>query len=240
MRCPRPIAHLCGAALVIAATVPAHAQSGPEQLDQIEPGEGLWQAEYFGTFGDDGEQGLELLYGLSDRIALGVEAEFDGPADGLRFDSIAPILLIRLADPETAALGFGVKLQGAISRSGALDSVEARGIIEHRGDRWWLQGDAIVRHARDDGASGTGLAYAVSIQRALADTVWLGIEASGQAARLRGHADLAPTGLHYVGPSLTAEVPLGAAEVELGLAWLQRVAGDGPESGPHIFAQFTF
>ncbi len=232
---------LLPAALALAlATLPAHAQSGPEQLDQIEPGQGSWQAEYFGTFGDDGEQGIELLYGLSDRIALGVEAEFEGPADGLRFDSIAPILLIRLADPETAALGFGVKLQGAISRSGELEAVEARGIVEHRGDRWWLQGDAIVRHARDDGASGTGLAYAVSIQRALADDVWFGIEASGQAARLRGHAELAPTGAHYAGPSLTAELPLGAAEVELGLAWLQRVAGDGPASGPRIFAQFTF
>jgi hypothetical protein len=97
-----------------------------------------------------------------------------------------------------------------------------------------------VRDAREDGAAGTGLAYAASVQRSLGGDTWLGIEASGQLARLDGATELAAAGRHYAGPSLTADLPIGASEVELGFAWLQRLRGDGPGSGPRIFAQFTF
>jgi hypothetical protein len=232
-----------GAALpvcLLACTAPALAQDGPEQLDQIEPGAGEWQAEYYGAFGGAGEQSLELLVGVSDRLVLGAEAEFEGPRDGLSFDTIALVALYRAVDPEDHPVGVGIKVEASVGRDGRLARLETRAIVERRGPSWWLQGDLILRHVREDGARGTGVAYAASVQHALGGKAWLGIEASGQAARIGGAAELAPQGNHYAGPSLTVERPIGDGEVELGLAWLHRLRGNGPGSGPRIFAQFSF
>jgi hypothetical protein len=224
----------------IAAASPACALQGPEQLEQIEPDAGEWQAEYYGVFGGAGEQSAELLVGLSDKLVVGAEAEFEGPRDGLQFDSLSAVLLYRAVDPEDHPVGIGFEIQASLGRDGGFDGFELRAIAERRASEWWLQGDLILRNAREDGAKGTGLAYAASVQRSLGGRTWLGIEASGQMARVDGAPELAPSGRHYAGPSLTAELPVGGREVELGLAWLQRIRGHGPGSGPRIFAQFTF
>lgn len=233
---------LAGALLAcVLAAAPAWAQGGPEQLDQIEPEKGAWQFEYYGTFGGDGEQGFEALAGVSDWLALGGEAEFEGPRGGLTFDSAAVTALVRLADPEQRPIGLGVQFQASVNRSGDFGGFETRLIAETRSPQYWLQGAVILRHAREDGERGTGLAYAASVQHSVGKEMWLGVEASGQFARLSGDAELAPRGQHYAGPSLTIERPIGGDnDVELGLAWLQRLRGAGPGSGPRIFAQFTF
>lgn len=225
---------------VLAATSPAFAQEGPEQLEQIEPGPGEWQAEYYGAFGGGGDQSGELLVGVSDKVVLGAEVEFEESRGGLRLDSIAAVLLYRAIDPDEHPIGIGFKLQASIGRDGGFDGAEARAIVERRARDWWLQGDLILRNASDDGAHGTGLAYAASVQRSLGGGTRLGIEASGQVVRLDGAAVLAPAGRHYAGPSLTAELQIGKSEVELGLAWLHRLRGEGAASGPRIFAQITF
>ncbi|WP_152664082.1 hypothetical protein [Sphingomonas sp. SRS2] len=227
---------LAGAIMLAAAP----AQAGIESIAQLEPEAGEWEAEWFGAFDGDGEQEFELLTGLTDQLALGGEVEFEGPRHGLEFESVAALALWRFTDPDTQPLGFGLMGSAAINRHGDLTRLEARAIGEVKTPRWWLQGNAILRHSRDDGDRGTGLAYSASVQTMFAG-LWLGVEASGQAARLSGDAAAAPRGRHYAGPSLTFEHEYGEEfEVEIGLAWLARLRGDGPDSAPRVFVQFTF
>lgn len=227
------------AAFLLLLPRPVLAQ-GPESLDQLEPGAGEVQAEWRGDFGGEGEQGFELLIGLSDRLVIGAEAEFEGPRDGLAFEEVSAVVMYRLADPEDVPVGFGVMGEVAIGRGGRLSGLEARGIVEVQRGGWWLQGNAMLRHAREDGARGTGIAYSASAQRDVGG-LWLGIEASGQAARLSGAPELAPQGSHYAGPGLTIERDFGDnSEVEIGAAWLHRLKGDGAPSGPRLFVQITF
>lgn len=229
---------LLAAILVVAS--PARAQEGPEQIEQIEPGRGEWQAEYYGAFGGAGNQSAQLLVGVFGPLVLGAEVEFQGPHDRLLFDSFGPVLLYCAIDPDKRPVGLGVELQASIGRDGTFKGVDARAMVERRADDWWWQGNLILRNAREDGSDGTSLAYAALAQRSLGGGTWLGIEASGQLKRLDGATELAPEGRHYAGPSLTAELPIGGKQAELGLAWLQRLRGDGAGSGPRIFAQFSF
>jgi hypothetical protein len=228
------------AVMVALCPMAAHAEARPESLDQLEPERGEWEIEWFGSFGGDGEQEVEILHGLSDRVAIGGEIEFEGPGGGLEFESASAVMLYRFSDPSDDPVGLGVKGEAAIARGGKLARLEARAIAEVQTPRWWLQGNVILRHAREDGERGTGLAYAASLQTQVAGA-WLGIEATGQAARLSGDPDAAPRGNHYAGPSLTFERDIGEdAEIEIGLAWLQRLKGNGAGSGPRVFVQFLF
>ncbi len=206
---------------------PAWAEDGPEQLDQIEIEKGEWQLEYYGAFGGDGEQGVEALIAVSDRLLLGAEVELEGPRDGLVLESLGLSALVRLADPKEATVGLGWGFRAAIDRTGSLSMLETRAIAETRTPRWWLQGNLILRHVREDHGRGTGLAYGTSLQHSLGEDIWFGVEASGRLVRLSGGEQGAPEGQHYAGPSLTIERPVGnGSEVELGLAW--------------VFVQFTF
>lgn len=227
------------AAAMLASLPPALAQ-GPESLDQLEPGKGEVELEWLGDFGGEGEQRLEAMFGLSDRVAIGVEAEIEGPRDGLELEEVSVVALYRFADPDDAPVGVGVMGELAIDRGGRVSEIEARGLIEVKRGGWWGQGNAILRRTREDGMSGTGLAYAGSLHRDLGG-VFIGFEASGQLARLGGAAELAPQGSHYAGPSVVIEHESGGdSEVELGLAWMQRLRGDGAPSGPRVMVQFTF
>ncbi|AJP71560.1 hypothetical protein [Sphingomonas hengshuiensis] len=213
--------------IALMLATPALAQV--EQLEQIEPSAGEMQAE---IFGGPGGQSIEALAGISDRLALGGEVEFE---DG-RIESAGLAALVRFSDPETRPIGLGVEAQASLGAGGRLHEIEVRGLFESRGAKWWLQVNPIVRTVREDGASGTGIAYAASIQRRIGG-VWLGGEASGRLARIGGDPMLAPRGEQYLGPSITLQ-PRGGAEI--GLAWLERIAGRGTRSGPRAFLQFEF
>src|SRR3546814_242909 len=140
----------------------AHAQ---ESLDQLEPSAGEKQIEWLGNFGGDGEQGFELLAGVSDRLVIGGEIEFEGPKNGLIFDEASAILLYRFTDPKVTPVGFGLMGEVAIGRGGRVAAVEARGIAEGQNEHWWLQSNAILRHAREGEKRGTGIAYSSSEER---------------------------------------------------------------------------
>ena len=50
--------------ILLAALPAAVFAGGPEQLDQLEPGKGEWQAEYFGTFGKgERDHAVEAMFG---------------------------------------------------------------------------------------------------------------------------------------------------------------------------------
>ncbi len=75
----------------------------------------------------------------------------------------------------------------------------------------------------------------------MADRLWLGAEGSGQAARLSGRAELSPAREHFLGPSLTYELGLGAErEAEIGIAYLRHLGSAGPPDTLRLFIQLSF
>jgi hypothetical protein len=230
--------------LAIAGLVllPARAlASGPEELEQLEPENGETQLEYYALVGSDGEDEHEVqaLHGFSDNIALGVEIEGVSNGDGFEVEGVAPTALIVFSDAEAKPFGFGLELQAEFEGEIALGALQARVIAERRTPGWWAQANLMLRHQREDGASATGIAYAWGLSRAIREGIWLGLESSGQAARLTGSSALFADGNHFLGPSLTFEPRLGAGrQVELGLAWSHRIAGEGPRNSARLFVQF--
>lgn len=229
------------AGLVLAAPVSALAQ-GPEQIDQLEPGEGEWQAEYFGTFGPGGgrEHALEAMFGLTGRLAVGGEVEAEYSDGELVFDTLGLKALYRFTRDD-APVALGLQGQFGFDDRAALAQAEARLIAEVGSNQWWAQGNVMVRRSSDKGASATRLAYAWSAQRALGDHAWLGIEGSGQSAPLWGGGGASADHGQFAGPSLTFEWPVsGDREIELGLAWFRRVGGAGPRDSARLFVQISF
>lgn len=224
-------AALCLALLAAPAWIaPARAQV--EQLEQVEPGPGERQFE---AFAGPGGQRFELLASVLPGLVLGGEVELEDGA----FDEAEIMLLLPLRDPEAAPVGLGVAAQAAIDAAGRFAGAEALLIVERRAPLWWLQANAILRHRRDEDGAGTGIAYSASAQRGLWGA-WIGVEGSGRLARIGGRAAAAPVAEHYLGPSLTLAGDAGDTEIELGLAWMARVAGEGARSGPRAWIQLGF
>lgn len=215
---------------LLLAAVPAAAQV--ELLDQIAPEASKGQIQL--TTAPGGES-IQLMSGVSDLLALGGTLAFE---DGVLEEASASAMF-RFSKPDEGPLGVAVELTGSLARGGSLSDLEARLILERQSDRWWAQATGIVRHSREEGERGTGLAYVGSLQHKLAGA-WLGVETSGRFATLSGSGEVFGVGQYYAGPSVTLEQELGEKDLEVGLSWQQRVKGDGARSGPRVYAQFTF
>jgi hypothetical protein len=235
-----PLAALAGLAIAI---MPAAAYAeGPEQLDQLEPGAGEWQTEYFGLFGKGGERehALEAMYGVSDRLAVGLEAEGEVSDGDFAFETLGVKALYRFTDPE-APIGVGLQVQLGFDDEAKLAEAEARLIAEAHKDDWWAQANAMLRRTTEDGASSTGLAYGWSLQHTVADVAWFGLEGSGQSAPLSQDAGASAEHGHFAGPSLTFDLqPSEGTEIEIGFAYLRRLGGDGPSHTGRLFIQLSF
>ena len=231
---------LAAFAMLAAAAGPAFAE-GPEQLEQLEPGKGEWQVEYFGLFGDgadEREHSFQMMAGVTDRLALGVEIESSWAGSALKIESFVPTALYRFSDAVEDPVGIGLEIQAGIDRHGDFAGAEARLIAEKRSSAWWIQADLILRHSRDEGSSSNSVAYAWALNRAVTDRLWFGVEGSGQAARLNGSV---PAHEHFLGPSLTWEVGLGGErEAEIGIAYLRRLGSEGPPDTARFFIQLGF
>lgn len=228
------------AGLLLGASNAALAQ-GPEQLDQLEPGGGEWQTEYFATQsgGANGAHALEVLHGVGDRLAVGFEIEAENEAGAFRLETVGVKALVRLSGKD-APLGIGLQLAAAVDSRAALVEIEARVILQARSEAWWVQANAMLRRQGRRDEARTGLAYAASLQHAVGHIVWLGIEASGQLAPLAGDARRENRQGQFAGPSLTFELePLTGHELEIGIAYLHRFRG-GSASAGRFFAQLTF
>jgi hypothetical protein len=229
------------AGLTLAA--PAMAAAGePEQIDQLEPFGGEWQVEYFGTFGPGSarEHSLEAIYGLSDRLAIGVEVQAEYAHGGAAFDSVGVKILYRFT-AEEAPIALGLQVQLAFDGRAALTEAEARLIAEVESRRWWAQGNVMVRRSGDSGETSIDLAYAGSLQHSLGRSAWFGVEASGQPASLRRQVAANGSRGHFVGPSLTFRwEPARGRDVEIGFACLRLIAGDGPTTSARAFVQLRF
>ena len=230
---------LAGLALAFPAIVLAQ---GPEQIDQIEPGRGEWQAEYFGTFGPGGERehALEAMFGLTGRLAIGVELEAEYRAGDLAFDTVGLKALYRLTGDD-APVALGVQVQLGFDDRAVLAEAEARLIAEVESDRWWAQANLMLRRSSEDGETATGPAYAWSLQHSLTENAWLGFEGSGQIAPLWQGAGASADEGHFAGPSLTFEwQPTAEREIEIGLAYFRGIGGAGPRDSGRFFIQATF
>lgn len=214
------------------ATAPAGA-TGPEQVEQLEPEGGEWQAELslLASHGAAAEPSFQLLRGLNDAVAVGVEIEGDGAA----IESFSPTILYRIGDRATR-VSVGMVGQVELATDLELVGAEARLILERQAQRWWAQGNLIVNAERETGQFTSTLAYSWRISRALGQAMWLGGEGSGQVARLGGSAR-AERG-HYAGPALTIVHDLhSGGEIELNASFLRRVAGEGPRGTLVLSAQ---
>lgn len=186
------IARAITTAIIVGACAlasPACAQAEGARVDQVEWLEieaDTTEAESQ-TIWDNGEEeglktGLTLERGLSERLSLGVELEWDRRDSGaLALDEIS--LQAKLALIERAARGWGAGVQPALvidRRSGAVGS-ETFFILETAARGWALAGNVIVNSEPgdwNDWQSG----YALRAQRQISDALLLGIESGGTIA----------------------------------------------------------
>ncbi|MGL6044757.1 MAG: hypothetical protein ACRC1J_12615 [Sandaracinobacteroides sp.] len=222
----------------------AAARAEPERLEQLEPEAGQWQAELASVVAAGGsEHELGLRYGIAPWLAIG--GEIEGEWEEGRFDEagFALAALLFFSEDTADSLGTGLELVAGLGETGALASLTARFIAEKQTERWWAQGNLLLRHreGESNGESGLELAWAASLQAAIAPSVWFGIEGSGQAAHLAGFAGEAQNRAQFLGPSLTFELePERGPEIEIGAAWLARIDGPGPRSWGSFFLQIEF
>lgn len=215
---------------------------GPQQLDQLEPARDAWQAEYSGTFSkaDHNEQALEAIYGVSDRLAIGIELEGEYGDGALEFETLGVKALYRLTPPD-AALGAGLQLQLGFDEEASLAEAEARLILEAQNASWWSQANVMLRRPAENGRSDLSGAYAWSLQRSVAEAAWLGLEGSGDWVRTGCDGDRCKPSSHFVGPSLTVELEHdGVSETEIGLAALRSISESNPHFIARLFIQTTF
>lgn len=240
----RPVKLRCSAicCLVALATAPSPAlAASPEELEQLEPGKGEFQLEYSNLLGvrSKHEHSLQALVGISDRLAIGLEVETEWSAGSLTFEGVAPTILYRFTDPSHAiGVGVGVGAQVELDADLRIASAESRLILEKKTRLWWAQGNLIARHVREDKESWSALGYSWGLSRSIGKDAWLGAEGSGSGVRVAGSTSAIPDDGHFVGPSLTIDHELAGSEVEVGVASLHRIAGEGPSVAARFFVQF--
>lgn len=232
----RAIAALLLSAILTIPAAPALADS-PEQLEQLEPERGQWQAElhsrFSGSKSEGGQHSLELFRGLSEVLALGLEVEAGWDHGSLQVDEVGAIALARFTDAREDALGAGLMVGAAVGTDGRVSEIEARAIAEKITQEWWAQGNVIWRGSREDGDRSEMLAYAWSASRWIAQGLWIGLEGSG---RIAGSAEPG----HYAGSALAFELELGGREVEVGAAYLRRFGGEASAGTGRAFVQLGF
>jgi hypothetical protein len=220
----------------------AHA-GPPEQLYETGPEAGTWQLEYNGQFGNSakGERphSIEIFRGISESVALGFEIEGEQSDGNFRVEEFGLEALVALTG-ENADLEAAVLLKAGISTDGDFPQLESRFILEHESEKWNLLGNVNLLYAKGD-ETGTSVGYAVAAHRNISEHFGLGIESSGQIARLSGYDDGFERA-QYVGPSVRLSWEIGEAqEIEIGLKYLRRIdAGDENRDTLRIAAGFTF
>ena len=217
---------------------------GPEQLYEGAPAVGRSSLEHNGQFGStkQGERphSLELFYGLTDQLALGMEVEAEAAGAELVVEELAVGAIVDLAGDEEAAAQLSLLIQAGVTTDGDLPQLETRLIGEHLAGKWRALGNLIVRHTEGD-ESGTSLGYAMLIEREIAEDLRFGLEASGQAARLSGFREGFESA-HYAGPSVSFGYELDEErELELGLKYLKRLdAGHAYDESVRLAVEFEF
>ena len=210
-------------AALLLATLPFAAEAqGPEQFYERGPEAGRWNVEYDGQVGRSGARphSVETFFGVSSRLALGIELEAEREEGGMSFEEVGVGALLSLTG-EGAPLETALLVQANLTTGGNLDQLEARLIAERSSKSWRALGNLILRRSSGE-ESGASLGYAAAFDRRVLGNLFLGLEASGQAARLAGFRDSFEPG-HYAGPRLSSEWEVYGREVEVGVSYLRRL-----------------
>ena len=216
----------------------------PQELEQLEPGRHELQFEYQSlvrmTDGDAGDtHSLSVAYGVSDRLALGLELQGERVGATFAVDTLDLSALYHFAALNEGSLKLGMKVSAGLNRHGQLAQAEVRLIAEQIGSEWWLQGNIIAEHERANGSRNFTLAYIANASHNLVSNIWLGVEVSGSMSGLAGTAE-GERG-HFIGPSASVEYDFSkSADVEVGAVYLARIAGTGPANSVRLFVQINF
>ena len=213
---------------LLLAAAPANAEA-PERLYGSAPSQGHSLIEYNGQFlssrGGHRPHEIEFYHGVGKTLALGIAAEgvaSHGEFEVEKFSVGAHLNLSKESPVKVSAL-----VQTGITTDGNFPQLEGRLIAQTEAGPLRMLGNAIVRRVEHDEDEGTYLGYAAVVDGEIADHVRLGVEASGQFARLEGFSHHHFHRAHYAGPSLTAafEMP-HHRELELGVKYLRRLDSD--------------
>lgn len=223
-------------------SAPAAAQV-PQELEQLEPGRGEGQIEYQGLFESLAAAGsshsVGVSYGLSERLALGVEIEGERESGRFELENLSVFALHRLTPAGAGPVALGIKMSVGFDTGGHINEAEFRLIAERIGSGWWLQANLMAQGEAEHGQRSASVAFAANASREVMTDVWVGIEASGDLFRLAGSGPFANG--QFIGPAASIEVGLGEdRELELGLVHSIRIAGQGPANSLRMFAQLGF
>ena len=146
----------CIATALIAFSTDSAIAANPEQVQDLGPKKGETSVQYVGQLADAKgteearEHSLQLLYALSDRLALGTEVQFSyrsGPdvRDGFRPDYGSAVAVVRFSDAEEDPIGTGLWLQAGLDTDGEFATLESRFILEKKTEAWQMKGNVILR-----------------------------------------------------------------------------------------------
>ncbi len=153
--------------------------------------------------GEDNSR-VEISYGISEHLQLGVVTEFEKDPGGTRhathlgFEAIAP--LGRIGGIDIAAYG-----EYEIGLNGKADSVETKLLVQHRAGLWDLRFNLVGEKPLQAGAP-VALSYAASVDRGVTRNVRLGVAAFGDLGTV---SHFVPYAEHYLGPVAKFRIPLG-------------------------------
>lgn len=160
---------------------------------------------------DDGENVLKLeaAYGVSDRLRLGIQSEFEREpglprkAEELGIEAI--YTLGKVGGVDVALYGeYAIGLDGA-------DKLETKLLLQHRSGPLDLRFNLIAEKPLVKGAR-VELSYAAQADTAVADDIRLGVQAFGDLGTFN---HLLPRAEHFIGP--VARIEIEGLGPELGL-----------------------
>ncbi len=197
-------------AALLLSSCPALAGEGRvDQAENLEIEQGSFEFELQSIFvpRSNGEQGEwkfapTIEYGLSDRLSIGLEIEFEKEADEkLGFSEIGVQAKLVAISPDDAPVGLGIQTSVIFDRSGNIGS-ETYFIADHVGDKIHLTGNLILTAEPGDWSS-LSTSYVGRFDHVIDDNLSLGVETGGE---FTGEAK----GRHWVGPVLSAASEEGA------------------------------
>ena len=209
-----------------ASQAPLSAIAEPGRVDQlefldIEEGEAELESQtVWASETEDSEAGfmtgLTLEYGLSGRLAVGVEAEFGRPnGDVISLETFSIQAKWVAVDAESAPLGLGIQFSLAVDPETGDIGSETFLIAAAQREMWRAAGNLVIEAEPGDWSS-PSVGFAVRADKQLSGNVWAGLEAGGG---LYGEGK----GSYWLGPVFV----LGTAGMSHGLPGIELSAFAG-------------
>jgi len=211
-----------GAAMACALSTPALA--APGMADEVygatvEKGELEIESRYgrLNDGPDDGEDviKLEAAYGVTDRLRLGILAEFEKePGEVRRGEELAIEAIYHLG--KAGPIDFAVYGEYAIGLNGHPDVIEGKLLLQHKSGPWDLRLNLIAEKELVGGEP-VEFGYAASADVEAVGELRVGVEAFGE---LGSTHKFLPYAEHFMGPVIKAEVEGLGPEIGIEVGYL--------------------